>query len=198
MVQIDIPAAFIASQLFLDLGSKVVLKEQEHSSEPKPRVYYRYLARAVFFAGFVIAPAGIYLLAGWPGWEQLYWTARVENVIFEWVNALLPALFVMAIVGAAYLGHCLGYRWLVAGQIRRMRITYLSLLAAVVALVLFNYPAFLLCGTYEQYRGARDTMEYVWNNPHDFTIGWAIIMLYFSIAFIYVIAAIRREVKKLT
>ena len=64
-------------------------------------------------AGMVIAPAGIYLLAGWPGWEQIYWSKRFEEVMHTgWANALLPALFVLFIMLAAYAGHVLGYRWL--------------------------------------------------------------------------------------
>lgn len=121
MVQIDVPAASVVSQLLLDIGRKTVQAEAGQSKETdgKPAVYYRFLFRSVFFAGVAIVPAGIYLLAGWPGWEQLYWTERVENVIFQWLNALYPAMFVVAIVGAGYLGHIIGYRWLVTGQVRR-------------------------------------------------------------------------------
>jgi len=65
------------------------------SGEAKPAIYYRYLFRSVFFAGFVIAPAGIYLLSGWPGWEQIYWSKRFEEVMHTgWVNAL-PVLGVI-------------------------------------------------------------------------------------------------------
>jgi hypothetical protein len=35
MVQIDIPAAFIASQLFLDLGRKTVLKGSRTKNRPE-------------------------------------------------------------------------------------------------------------------------------------------------------------------
>jgi len=191
MVQIDIPAAFIASQLFLDLGKKAVMANAE--SDRKEATYYRFLSRSLVFAGAVIAPAGIYLLAGWPGWEQIYWTSRVEQVIFSWTNALLPALFVMAIVLAGYLGHVIGYRWLTTGRGEYLRPTYVGLLLAVGALVLLNYPAFLLVGTYHEYHFERAAMPQVWQNPHNFTVGWALVMLYFTIALIYFIVRVRRD-----
>ncbi|MEK7280485.1 MAG: hypothetical protein AAB090_07560, partial [Nitrospirota bacterium] len=151
MVQIDIPAAFIASQLFLDLGRNMIKKEAAKAPEDHPAIYYKFLFRSVFFAGFVIAPAGIYLLTGWPGWEQLYWTERVEKPIFHLFNAMIYPLFIMAIVLGGYLGHIIGYRWLVTGKEKYLRPTYIALLIAVSILVLLNYPAFTLVGTYQEY-----------------------------------------------
>ncbi len=194
MVQIDVPAAFIASQFFLDLGRKVIEKDKDASG---PTVtYYQYLAQTLAFAGLVIAPAGIYLLAGYPGWEQIYWTPRVEHVVFNWKNAMIPALFVAAIVGAGWLGHWLGYRWIVTGKARLLRPTYLGVLAAVAILVLANYPSFLLMGTYDQYHHDRSAMLSVWKNPHGFSVAWILVMLYFTVALGYLVFKIRRESKR--
>lgn len=195
MVQIDIPAAFIASQFFLDLGRSVVRKEAVASKDRLPAVYYRFLARALFFAGAVIAPSGIYLLAGWPGWEQLYWTARVENVIFNWANALLPAFFVMSIVLAAYCGHRIGYQWIVTGREKYLRPTYVGLLLLVSVVVLLNYPAFLLVGTYQEYHQSPEVMAKAWDNPYDFSSGWFGVMIYFSACLLYLWRVIAREAK---
>lgn len=193
MVQIDVPIAFVASQFFLDIGRRMIKKTAEETPEKGRSVYYKFLFRSVFFAGAVIAPAGIYLLAGWPGWEQLYWSARVENLIFNWVNALIPAIFVLAIVLCAYLGHVLGYRWLVSGREKYLRPTYLGVLAAVIVLVLFNYPAFLLVGTYQEYHLNREAMVAVWKNPHNFSLGWFLVMIYFLICSLYLFFKIRKE-----
>lgn len=193
MVQIDIPAAFIASQFFLDIGRRAIKREAEKSAEKYPAVYYRFLFRSVFFASFVIAPAGIYLLVGWPGWEQMYWTERVEKPIFHLYNAILYPLFIMAIVFFAYIGHVVGYRWLVTGRERYLRPAYVSLLLAVSLLVLLNYPAFTLVGTYQQYHNDRGSMDAAWNNPYDFGTGWLIIMVYFAVSFLYLFFIIRKE-----
>lgn len=198
MVQIDIPAAFVVSMLSIDLGRKVLKEGAEKSGEAKPAIYYRYLFRSVFFAGFVIVPAGIYLLSGWPGWEQIYWSKRFEEVMHTgWVNALLPALFVMAIVFAGYCGHTLGYRWLVSGKAKYLRPTYIGVLVAVSIVVLSCYPSFFLMGTYDQYHNlndqTRESMASVWSNPYGFSVAWIGVMIYFAVAMAYLILTIWKE-----
>lgn len=198
MVQIDIPAAFVVSMLSIDLGRKVLKKGVERSSEEKPAIYYRYLFRSVFFAGFVIAPAGIYLLSGWPGWEQIYWSKRFEEVMHTgWVNALLPAFFVMAIVFAGYFGHILGYRWLISGKAKCLRPTYIGVLVVVGIIVLSCYPSFFLMGTYDQYHNlnnqTRESMASVWSNPYGFSAAWIGVMIYFAVAMAYLILTIWKE-----
>jgi len=198
MVQIDIPAAFVVSMLSIDLGRKVLKEGAEKSGEAKPAIYYRYLFRSVFFAGFVISPAGIYLLSGWPGWEQIYWSKRFEEVMHTgWVNALLPALFVMAIVFAGYCGHTLGYRWLVSGKAKYLRPTYIGVLVAVSIVVLSCYPSFFLMGTYGQYHNlndqTRESMASVWSNPYGFSVAWIGVMIYFAVAMAYLILTIWKE-----
>ncbi len=198
MVQIDIPAAFVVSMLSIDLGRKVLKEGAEKSGEAKPAIYYRYLFRSVFFAGFVIVPAGIYLLSGWPGWEQIYWSKRFEEVMHTgWVNALLPALFVMAIVFAGYCGHTLGYRWLVSGKAKYIRPTYIGVLIAVTIVVLSCYPSFLLMGTYDQYHNVgdqtRESMSKVWSNLYGFSVAWIGVMIYFAVAMACLVLTIWKE-----
>ena len=200
MVQIDIPAAFVVSMLSIDLGRKILKEDAEKSGKAKPAIYYRYLFRSVFFAGFVIAPAGIYLLSGWPGWEQIYWSRRFEEVMHTgWANALLPALFVMAIVFAGYYGHVLGYRWLISGKAKYIRPTYIGVLVAVSIVVLSCYPSFCLVGTYDQYHSlnnqTRESMAYVWSNQYGFSVAWVGVMIYFAIAMVYLIWRIIRETR---
>jgi hypothetical protein len=196
MVQIDIPAAFVASQLMLDLGRDAIKAQAAANPERPSPLYYRYLTRTLLFAGVVIAPAGIYLLAGWPGWEQLYWTERVEQVIFQPLNALLPALFVLAIVVAGWAGHVIGYNWLVSGKEKYLRPTYLGLLGLVAAVVLSTHPAFLLVGTYQQYHHDRGAMGSVWSNPHDFGLGWCGVMVYFALAFVWLVWRTRKDARE--
>jgi hypothetical protein len=193
MVQIDIPAGFVISMLAIDLGRKALKKDYQNSQSEKSTLYYRYLFRSVLFAGMVIAPAGIYLLAGWPGWEQIYWSKRFEEVMHTgWANALLPALFVLFIMLAAYGGHVLGYRWLTTGKEKYIRPTWIGLLAVVGIIVLLNYPSFI----YHSLNGqARDAMSSVFHNPHGFSVGWVCVMVYFVLALGYLCLKILRESK---
>ncbi len=195
MVQIDIPAAFVASQLMLDVGRDAITAQAAAAPGRPSPLYYRFLTRALLFAGLVIAPAGIYLLAGWPGWEQQYWSKRAEQVIYEPANALIPALFVLAIVAAGWMGHVLGYRWLVRGKAKYLRPTYLAILALVTAIVLVRYPAFLLVGTYDQFQHDRGAMGSVFANPHDFAIGWCGVMVYFGLGFGWLLLRTRRDIR---
>jgi hypothetical protein len=197
MVQIDIPAAFVVSQFLLDVGRKTVQADARTAAGKagRPASYYRFLFRSIFYAGAVIAPAGIYLLAGWPGWEQIYWSERVEQLIFRWDNALIPALFVLSIVLAAYVGHILGYHWLVTGREKYLRPTYVIVLLAVTVLVLLNYPSFTLMGTYQEYHHDRAAMTPVWQNPHDFSVAWVGVMLYFATTLLYLFLKTRKEAR---
>ena len=201
MVQIDIPAAFCVSLFALDVGRSVVKSEVEAAGPARPAIYFRYLCRTVFFAGFVIAPAGIYLLAGWPGWENIYWCRSFEAVMHSgWSQPLLYAGFVMAIVLAAYVGHVLGYWWLVRGREKLIRPTWIAVLVMVCIVVLASYPSFLLVGTYDQYHNeagqSRDAMKPVWSNPHGFSAAWIGVMVYFVIGFLCLVWCLRRDAKR--
>jgi len=201
MVQLDIPAAFAVSQLFVDIIRKRIKKEAKESGVKKPLIYYRYLFYSVFFAAMVIVPAGLYLLAGWPGWEQIYWSRLFEELIHTgWFNPIFPTLFVVGIVLAAYLGFRLAYHWVVSGKERYLRPTYISVLVIAALVVAFCYPSFLLVGTYDQYHNlsgqTRESMARVWENPFGFGIGWTGVMVYFTICLTYMIVKIRRENKE--
>lgn len=196
MVQIDIPAAFIFSQFYLDVGKKLIQHDAAGDPASRNPTYYRFLVRSLVFAGAVIAPGGIYLLSGYPGWEQIYWSSRPENVVFNWVNALIPALFVALIVGGGYLGHYLGYRWVVQGKIKLLRASYLGVLAVVAVVVLSCYPSWTLMGTYHQYHHNRSAMTPVWQNPHGFSIAWILVMVCFTSAALYLLIKTLKEAKK--
>ncbi|MDI6791685.1 MAG: hypothetical protein QME81_02290 [bacterium] len=201
MVQLDIPAAFAASQFFVDLARQRIKKEAEESGDQRPSIYYRYLFYSVFFAATVIVPAGLYLVCGWPGWEQIYWSRRFEELIHTgWANALFPTLFIMGIVLAAYLGFRLAYYWVTTGRERYLRPTYIGVLATAALVVAFCYPSFLLVGTYDQYHNlngqTRESMARALENPFDFGIAWIGVMVYFFICFIYMIIKIRKESKE--
>ncbi|MEW6103631.1 MAG: hypothetical protein AB1630_07465 [bacterium] len=201
MVQLDIPAAFAVSQFFVDLARKKIKREAEKEGNKKPAIYYQYLFYSLFFAAIVIVPAGLYLLAGWPGWEQIYWSKRFENLIHTGLfNPLLPTLFVLFIVLGGYLGFVLAYHWVVTGKERFLRPTYIGVLLISALIVIICYPSFFLVGTYDQYHNlngqTRASMAKVWENPFHFGSAWIGVMVYFTISIIYMIIKIRREVKE--
>ncbi|MBU1262765.1 hypothetical protein KJ640_07460 [bacterium] len=200
MVQLDIPAAFAVSFLFVDLARQRIKREAEASGGKRPLIYWRYLFYSVFFSAVVIVPAGLYLICGWPGWEQIYWSKRFEELIHTgWLNPLFPTLFVVGIVLAAYLGFCLAYHWVTTGKERYLKPTYIGVLLLSALVVALCYPSFLLVGTYNQYHNlnnqTRESMAKVWENPFDFGIAWIGVMVYFTLCLIYTIVKIRKENK---
>lgn len=200
MVQIDIPAAFVVSMFSIDLGRRKLVKEHNPNESEKSATYYKYLFRSILFAGIVIAPAGIYLLSGWPGWENIYWSKRFEEVMRTgWVNALFPTLFVLFIVLSGYIGHVFGYRLLTSGKEKYIRPIYIGILILVGIIVLLNYPSFLLEGTYDQYHNlnghSRGEMVSVLDNPHGFSVAWFGVMIFFTASFLYLAVKIKNEAK---
>ena len=201
MVQLDIPAAFAVSQLFAYMGRKRIKREADEAGGQKPPIYYRYLFYSVFFSAVVIVPAGLYLVSGWPGWEQIYWSRRFEEVIHTgWVNALFPTLFILFIVLAAYAGFHLAYKWIKNGKERYIVPTFVGVLVLAAAVVAVCYPSFILLGTYDQYHGlngeTRDAMAKVWANKYDFGYGWLGVMIFFSLAMIYALRKLKKENKE--
>jgi hypothetical protein len=198
MVQLDIPAAFAVGQLFAYVGRKRIKREAEVSDGKKPPVYYRYLFYSVFFSSVVIVPAGLYLICGWPGWEQIYWSKRFETVIHAgWVNALLPTLFILGIVLAGFSGFRLAYHWITTGKERRVLPAFIGVLVLAAAVVAACYPSFLLVGTFDQYHQlngeTRDAMATVWDNAYDFGYGWVGVMVYFTLSLIIVLRKLIKE-----
>ena len=183
MVQLDIPAAFAVSQFFLDVARPAIPQEAQPDGD-LPTIYWRLLSLSLLFAGAVIAPAGIYLLAGWPGWEQIYWVQFVENVVFNGLNALAFPAFIIAIVLAGYVGHRVGYWLLTTGRQKWLRPMYITVLAIPTLVVAACYPAFTLVGTYEQYHNDRSAMALAWTNPHDFSVAWVGVIVFFIVMLI--------------
>lgn len=197
MVQLDIPAAFVASQLFVDLARERIKKEAKEANGKKPLIYYQLLFYSVFFASVVIVPAGLYLLAGWPGWENIYWSKRFEELIHSGLfNPLFPTAFALFIVLAGYLGFQLAYHWVITGKEGFLKPTYIGILGISTIIVLLCYPSFLLVGTYDQYHNlagqTRLSMAKVWENPFSFGSAWICVMLYFFICFFYTIVKVRK------
>jgi len=198
MIQLDLPAAFLASLFFLDLGRKSIKQKTQNTDGRYPAVYHRFLSRSLLFAGLVITPICIYFVVGWPGWEQLYWSRRFEETMHNGgINALLPGLCGLAIILVSYLGHFIGYRWITAGHLKYLRFAYIIISTAVIMVILLHHPAFLLVGTYDQYHNlngqTRDSMASIFDNWEGFTVALGGVLIYFAIALAYMILKIQKD-----
>jgi hypothetical protein len=195
MVQIDIPIAFIISQLTIDIGKDVIKAKAREEKGAKPKIYYQYLARCLLVAGLVIAPAGGYLLAGWPGWESQYWWWRFEQPMYSNVNALLPAVFTFTIVLGGYLGFELGYRLVISDRERYLKPIYIGLLALTSGTVLLGWPAPVRVGTLQEFVTNPAGMAYLWDNWRGFFTGWMGVIVFFLAAFAFFVIMQVREAR---
>ncbi len=195
MVQIDIPIAFIISQLTVDIGKDIIKTKAKEEKGDKPKIYYQYLARCLLIAGLVIVPAGGYLLAGWPGWESQYWWWRFEQPMYSNVNALLPALFSLSIVLGGYLGFELGYRLLMSDREIYLKPIYIGLLALTSGAVLLGWPAPIRVGTFQEFHTNPADMSYLWDNWRGFFTGWLGVIVFFAIAFAFFVIIQLREAR---
>ena len=195
MVQIDIPIAFIISQLTIDIGKDVIKAKAKEEKGSKPKIYYQYLARCLLVAGLVIAPAGGYLLAGWPGWESQYWWWRFEQPMYSNVNALLPALFTFSIVLGGYLGFESGYRLLISNRERYLKPIYIGLLALTSGSVLLGWPAPVRVGTLQEFVTNPTGMAYLWDNWRGFFTGWVGVIVFFLATFAFYLIIQVREAR---
>ena len=195
MVQIDIPIAFIISQFTIDIGKKIIKEKAREEKGEKPKVYYQYLTRCLLMAGLVIAPAGGYLLAGWPGWESQYWWWRFEQPGYSNVNALLPALFTFLIVLGGYAGFELGYRLVISGRENLLKPIYIGLLVITSAIVLVGWPAPIRVGTWHEFHTNPEDMAYLWDNWRGFFTGWTGVIIFFVVAFAFFVVKQIREAR---
>jgi len=165
MIQMDIPAAFVCSQIFAWCGRRW-LKEEE------PSAFGRYTALAAGFALGVIGPCGLYLYSGWPEWEMMYWFEAVRMDIANFGNpllALVAPLFLVALGIAGGGGFLLAHRWILAGRPRWVLLALWVGVALSLGMVLLTPSAPFFIGHYHDYHAyVREAVAS--GNPWDYGI----------------------------
>ena len=100
MIQMDIPAACVCSQIFAYCGKDWLVNVKSSCSG-------RYTALAVTYGLAIIGACGLYLYSGWTEWEMMYWfeDVRMETANFgnPWL-ALIGPLFLLALGVASLIG----------------------------------------------------------------------------------------------
>lgn len=147
MVQVDIPAAFVCSQVFAWSGRRWLADE-------KPSWTGRYTAIAFAYSAMVVGACGLYLLAGWPEWEVMYWFESVRMDTANFGNALLALvapLFIVVTGLAGGAGFMLAHQWARAGKPRRILVALWTGAALAVAMFALNPSAPMFVGHYHDY-----------------------------------------------
>lgn len=165
MVVTDIQVCFAIGAFFADVASPLVAGDLPRSALADHPVYVRAQRRALLYPGLVLGPSATLFMLAWPGWETQYVTGAFERTAGAPGHAALFAAFLLLLTAAAWFGNWLGFRWALGGARLRLRVVYLSLVAATVALVGVRWPAFVHLGSYEAFARDPGAMQLIWQDP---------------------------------
>ncbi len=147
MIQMDIPAAFVCSQIFAYSGREWLAKEPVSWSG-------RYTALAACFALGVIGACGVYLYSGWTEWEMMYWSSFVQMNTANFGNywlALVAPLFIAALGFCGMWGFRLAHGFIAAGKPKNVLVALWIGTAISLGTVLLTPSAPFLVGHYADY-----------------------------------------------
>ncbi len=189
MVQVDLPGAFAAGQIFAILSNKYLKKEEDKCT-------HRLMGPIGWYFALIYAPVGMFLLYGWPGWESMYWWEWVEQPAFHpWVAFFyLSFYFAMLLIGnfSYILGHYL-YR-----QAKDKVVNILAAVGVIGTIVPFViWPmTWYHVGTYAQYHAVPRETSAIFNTP-SFFIPWACMIGFLTIGSVVFALWLRKYSTKL-
>ena len=174
MIQVDIPGAFAAGQIFAVLSKKYLKKEQREFT-------HRLSGPIGWYFSLIYAPIGMFLLFGWPAWEGMYWWEWVEKPAFNAPVAFFYIFFYIAMIVIGNLSYVLGHRLYKKGQDQTVNI--LTVIGVIITILpFFIWPlTWYHVGTYAQYHADPRETTSMLSTP-SFLYSWLLIMGYFAIA----------------
>lgn len=172
MVVTDIQVCFALGAFYADVASPLIGGRRPVSGLSDHPVYVRAQRRMLLYPGLVLGPSATLFVLGWPGWESQYVSAAFERTAGAPGNAALFAGFLLLLTAAAWFGNWLGFRWALGGARRRLRVVYVGVVAATVALVVARWPAFIHLGSYDAFVRDPGAMPLIWHDPVFFASFW--------------------------
>jgi hypothetical protein len=196
VVLTDIQIAFAAGALFADAGAPVILAAKNDSEASLCKVYCRFMLRSLIYAAVFIGPVATMSLLAYPGWESQYISSIFDHMTGNPLNASYYGVFLMVVFGGGWFGNWLGFRWVLAGWRKRLRILYLGLVAATFAVMWARYPAPVRVGTYEQYVRDPNSLPYYTADATFFT-AFLVFLAVAGLPLLIGFVQVRRSVKAL-
>jgi uncharacterized membrane protein len=196
VVLTDIQIAFAAGALFVDAAAPVIEAARERGEAALAKVYNRYMLRSLIYTGVFLGPVATISLLAYPAWETQYLSGVFDNMENHPVNASYYGVFLMVVFAAAWFGNWLGFKWVLSGRRKQLRIFYIVLVAVTFAVMWARYPAPVLVGTYDQYVNNRAAMRY-WTEDRTFFITFIVLLLLAGVPLVVGFVKSRMEVKQL-
>jgi len=164
MVVTDIQACFAIGALYADLAAPVLASTTDAQSFAKSDAYARFRHRALLYPALFLGPSATLFMLAWPGWESQYLSASFADTAGAPLNGALFGAFLFLLAAGAWFGNWLGFRWVLTGARRRLRVLYLGILAATVALVAVRWSAFVHLGSYQAFSENPRELPYIWSD----------------------------------
>ncbi len=196
VIPTDIQVAFVTGAFLADVGAKAIEAAEKHSVEQLGMLYSGYRFRALAYPSVFVGPAATTFMLGWPAWESQYWSSRFEATTENPFNASYFGIFLLLLFVGGWFGNWLGFKWILSGARRRLRILYVSVLLLTLGLVLVRWPAPIRLGSYAAFESNPNNLPYIWQNWNFFFSFW-MITAYCALPLVIWFIQIRRSVKEM-
>ena len=173
MIQVDIPGAIAAGQIYALLSREYLKNEQE-------RFTHRLAGPISWYFALFFAPVGMFLLVGWPAWESMYWWEWIERPAFNPPVAFFYIAFYLSMIilgNASYFtAHAL-YRRGKDGTVKLLAV--LSVIATLLPFFLWPWTWYYV-GTFKEYHADPRETETLFKAT-SFFWSWLFVMGYFVV-----------------
>ena len=164
MIVTDIQACFAIGALYADLAAPLLAATTKPESFAGSDVYARFRHRVLLYPALFLGPSATLFMLAWPGWESQYLNPAFANAADSPFHAALFGAFLFLLAAGAWFGNWLGFRWVLSGARRRLRVLYVGILAATVALVAVRWPALVHLGSVSAFDQDPAALPFIWND----------------------------------
>ena len=195
VIPTDVQVSFLAAAFFADLGADAIDAAAKRSTAEREALYSQFRFRALAYPALFVGPSATVFLLGWPAWESQYWSARFEATAANPINGVLYGFFLVSLFLGGWFGNWLGFRWVLSGARKRLRMLSMGILLLTVAIVCIQWPAPIRLGTYNGFLLDPSVLPYIWQDRTFFVGFWAI-TAYCAVPLVAWYFQIRQSVRK--
>lgn len=196
VVLTDIQIAFAAGALFADAGAPLIEAARRESEAKLNKIYGSFMLRSLIYAAVFLGPVATISLLAYPAWETQYISPIFDDTLGNPVNAFPYGIFLMAVFFGGWFGNWLGFKWVLNGGRKRLRILYIVVTIVTFAVVWLRYPAPVRVGTYEAFRANPDALPY-WTEDRMFFLTFIVLLIIAGLPLLIEFLRIRMNVQRL-